>query len=142
MALTADQRLLVRLYTGWSDRFGQFDSRLEQAMNHADNNPSTLALITNAINGSPPGLLALLQDIDSRLSGSYGRLKADQVGPIALNRGELQQLRSEGRRHVGRLCSILGVQRGHDVFSGSSTSGFAYAGDAAPGGSGGGFVGK
>lgn len=120
MALTDAQRTAIRLYAGWQDGFGQFDSRLEQAMNYADTRASVLALLQNAINGTPPGLLALLADIDARLSGSYGRLKANVVGSLTLNRAELQQLRSEGRRHVGRMCSILGVEMGHDVFAGSA----------------------
>lgn len=129
MALTDAQRTAIRFYAGWQDGFGQFDSRLEQAMNYADARPSMLALFTNAINGTPPGLLALLADIDSRLSGSYGRLKANMAGSLTLNRGELASLRSEGRRHVGRMCSILGIDIGHDVFAGSAPkSGANYVG--------------
>ena len=131
MALTEAQRVLVRLYTGWQDGFGQFDSRLEQAMNHVDNRAELLALVTNLATDTPPGLLAQLALVDSRIFGSHGRLKASAVGSITLNPGELQALRSEGRRLVGRLCSILGVERGADVFGGSGPSGRA-----------GGYVGK
>jgi len=120
MALTEAQRVLVRLYTGWQDGFGQFDSRLEQAMNHVDNRAELLALVTNLTTDTPPGLLAQLASIDSKLFGAHGRLKASAVGSITLNPGELQALRSEGRRLVGRLCSILGIERGSDVFSGTA----------------------
>ena len=34
MALTDTQRQKVRMYLGWSERFHQYDSRLEQAMNY------------------------------------------------------------------------------------------------------------
>lgn len=128
MALTAQQRADVRFYAGWSARFHQFDSQLEQAMNALETEPEHELQITNPIDGTPPGLLALMADIDSRLSGTYGRLKASKVGSIELNAGEISQLRSEGRRLSGRLCSILGIPRRIDVFG--------------SGGSGGSFVGK
>lgn len=123
MALTEAQRLEIRLFLGWQDGFGQFDSRLEQGMNHVDNRPELLALITNAIDGSPPGLLASLRDIDTKLRGAHGRLKANVVGPITLNRAELQQLRSEGARFVGRLAAIIGVEVRANPFSSRSAGG-------------------
>lgn len=127
MPLTDAQRTSIRLYAGWQDGFGQFESRLEQAMNYADSRPAVLALITNALNGTPPGLLAQLDSIDTKLFGAHSRLKASAVASIELNPGELQSLKSEGRRIVKRLCSILGVERGEDVFSGgpsTNTSGY------------------
>lgn len=122
MPLSDAQRVAVRLYTGWPDGFGQWDARLEQAMNHVDNRPALLAQLTNAATGDPPGLLAQLALIDSRLFGAHGRLKAHAVGSITLNPAELLSLRGEGRRLVGRLCSLLGVERQTDVFSGSAPS--------------------
>jgi hypothetical protein len=119
MALTAAQRTQIRLVTGWQDGFGQFDSRLEQAMNYADSRPELLAQLQNAIDGSPPGLLASIAAIDTKLLGAHTRMKALAAGSLTLNPAELQQLRSEGRRFVGRLCAILGVEARHDYFSGS-----------------------
>jgi hypothetical protein len=119
MALTAAQRTQIRLVTGWQDGFGQFDSRLEQAMNYVDSRPEMLALLQNAIDGTPPGLLASIAAIDVKLLGAHTRMKALAAGSLTLNPAELQQLRSEGRRFVGRLCSILGVESRHDYFSGS-----------------------
>lgn len=127
MALTAQQRASVRYYTGWSGRFAQFDSALEQALNGADNDAEVQALITNPVTGAPPGLLALLADVDAKLLAAHGRLKAGKVGSIELNGGELTQLRSEGRRFVGRLCAVLGVDRRVDVF-GSGGGGSNYIG--------------
>lgn len=117
MALTEAQRLQVRLFLGWQDGFGQFDSRLEQAMNHVDNRPELLALVTNAIDGTPPGLLACLQDIDTKLRAAHGRFKATVVGSLTLNPAEKQQLRSEGSRFVKRLAAILGVEVRSNPFS-------------------------
>lgn len=117
MALTEAQKAAVRLYTGWSARFGQWGP-LERALAAIEDLPDTLAQITNAINGTPPGLLALLADLDARLQGSLGRLKASKVGSIELNGAETGQLRSRGRQLVTRLCTILDVRRGTDVFGG------------------------
>lgn len=128
MALSAAQKADIRFYAGWQARYLQLDSRLEQAMNAIELQPEHEAQITNTINASPPGLLALLKDIDTKLRDSHGRLKASVVGSITLNRAELYQLRSEGRRFVGRLCSILGVCRGEDVFGSGSSGGSNYIG--------------
>lgn len=138
MALTETHRAAVRLYLGWSARFHQYDSRLEQAMDTINGLPESAALITNAIGGTPPGLLALLADLESRIRGAYGRLKAGKVGSIELNAGEVSQLRSEGRRVVGQLATLLGVEIGSDAFA---AAGGYFAG---PGGSAGAvnFVGK
>jgi hypothetical protein len=116
MALTETQRAAVRLYLGWSARFHQFDSRLEQALDAVGSLPESAALITASISSTPPGLLALLADLESRIRGAYGRLKAGKVGSIELNAGEIGQLRSEGRRLVGQLATLLGVEVGSDPF--------------------------
>ncbi len=123
MALTEAQRLQVRLFLGWQDGFGQFDSRLEQALNHVNNRPELLALVTNALDGDPPGLLACLQDIDTKLRASHPRLKASVVGSITLNPGEVKQLRSEGTRFVKRLAAIIGVEVRSNPFSSGTASG-------------------
>lgn len=128
MALSASQRADIRLYAGWQARYLQIDSALENAMNAIELQAAHEAQITNAITGSPPGLLALLKDIDAKLRDSHGRLKASVVGSITLNPAELYQLRSEGRRFVHRLCSILGVERGEDVFGSGSGGRDNYVG--------------
>jgi len=136
MALTNAQRTLVRLYMGWQDTHGQFDSRLEQAMNAVDARADLLALFTNLLTDTPPGFLATLASIDAKLAGTHGRMKAVAVGPLKLNPGETQRLCGEGRRCVGRMASILGVAPRHDVFSN------ALPGDTVPQLGGGGWVGK
>lgn len=125
MALTPTQRADVRRYLGWSARFHQFDSRLEQAMNALDTEPEHEAQITNPLTGTPPGILAALEDIDSKLTAAHSRLKADKVGSILLNRREMRQLYREGRRHTRRLAAILGVERRIDVYGGGDVNTFA-----------------
>lgn len=128
MALTEAQRLQVRLFLGWQDGFGQFDSRLEQALNHVNSRPELEALVTNALTGDPPGLLACLQDIDTKLRASHSRNKASVVGSITLNPAEIQRLRSEGSRFVGRLAAIIGVEVRHNPFSSSASAGGNFVG--------------
>lgn len=131
MALTEAQRADIRFYCGWSARFRQFDSRLEQAMNALASTPETEARITNSITGDPPGVLACLHAVDAELTAAHKRLKATKVGSIELNQGEIASLRSEGRRHVTRLCAMLGIEQYADVFGNSRVSGFGMGGDHA-----------
>lgn len=116
MALTEAHRASIENYLGWSARFRQMDSALDQAMDAIATLPEREALITNALTAAPPGILAALADIDAKIIKAHGRLKADKVGSIELNRGELGQLRSEGRRFVNRLSRLLGVEIRANVF--------------------------
>jgi hypothetical protein len=118
MAFSPSDKAKIRMYMGWSPRFFQTDVALEQAMNAVDNLPEVLALIQNALNGSPPGVLAALEDIDAKIVASHSRLKADKVGSIQLNRREQKQLYKEGKRLVSRLATLLGTEVRRDVFSG------------------------
>lgn len=122
MALTDAQMSSIRFYAGWSGRYHSTDTRLETAMRAVAEDPTQEALITNALTASPPGLLACLADIDAKLTAAHGRLKADAVGSITLNRRELGQLVKEGQRHVRRLVALLGVERRADVFGGGAGS--------------------
>ncbi len=119
----------IRLYMGWSARFHQGDSRLEQAMSAiaGESSDATHDLVT--------GLLTTIEDIDTRITSSYNRMKANKVGSIDLpGAQELGLLRSEGRRFVGRLASILGIETRHDVFSGSTPRGGHDVGGGLSGG--------
>lgn len=109
MALTEAQRVSIRFYLGWSARFHQTDSRLEQAMNAVDGLPDTQTQVES--------VLTDLGDVSDKLKDAYDRLKALKVGSIELpGKNEIALLRSEGRRHAGSLASILGVEVRHDVF--------------------------
>jgi hypothetical protein len=123
--LTPAQRAQIRTYLGWTARFAQTDTRLEWAMNaiDADPDPSNYNNVT--------ALLTQIQTLkDTTLPSTYGRLKAVEVGSIKISeaRGtggkgeEIAILRSEGRRMVGELAVIFGVEVRHDVFSGSGPS--------------------
>ena len=126
--LTEAQQALVRYYCGYTGRFRQFDTRLEQAMRAISTLPESEALITNDLYAETPGLLACCQDIDTKLTASHRRLKVGKVGPIELNPREISMLRDEGRRFVGRLCQLLGVERGNDAFGDGRGAFATYAG--------------
>ena len=118
MALTGTQKAQVRYYLGWSARYFQFDSRLEQAMDSIAGVADSEALVVAA--------LATLADIDASLLDAHSRLKAKAVGSITLPGGqELALLRSEGRRFVGRIAATLGCEVRFDVFGGGTYTGFA-----------------
>lgn len=111
---TSAQKASIRLYMGWSARFHQFDSALEQAMSAIDSEPddSTHDIIVAD--------LTALDDLCDRLTDSYGRIKAMKVGAIDLpGTNEIGLLRSEGRRVAGRIAATLGVEIRHDVFKGA-----------------------
>lgn len=124
--LTEAQQASIRVYTGYTGRFRQFDTRLDQSMRAIQTTPESEAYVTNPIDGDPPGMLALCRDIDDKLTAAHGRLRVSKVGSIELNLAEIAMLRSEGRRHVGRLCALLGVERGEDAF-GEGRGAFASA---------------
>lgn len=120
--LTASQRAQIRLYCGYSARFRQTDSRLEQAMNALD--VGDIDTFNEVL-----GFLASLADMDAKLLNAHNRLKAMKVGSIMLDaKVEIGMLRSEGRRFVGRLASTLGVEVRQDVFAGSGPSQYAASG--------------
>jgi len=120
MALTDAQKAEIRMFLGWTPRYGQVDDALTRALSAIETFPADESLITNAIGDDPPGLLVSIKDVDAKLVNAHGRLKADNVGSIQLNRAELRQLRSEGKRLVGRLAGILGVEVRGDPFSSGS----------------------
>jgi hypothetical protein len=114
MALTDEQKFKVRLYTGWSERFHQFDSALEHAIAAVENHP---AAETGVI-----ALIAECERIDTAITAAEGRLKATTVGSIELNGAEIEQLRDRGRQFVARIATILGIDVRNDVFSGQLPS--------------------
>lgn len=112
MALTEDQKFQIRLYLGWSERFHQFDSGLEQAMAALETRPSAEAGVIV--------ILGELARIDTAIVNAEARLKALKVGSIELTGGgEIGMLRDRGRQNVGRLSTVLGVEVRNDVFSGA-----------------------
>lgn len=119
MALTATERVKIRFYLGWSARFHQFDSRLEQALNAVDMDSDTETFVRD-------DLIAALDDIRTKLTDAHGRLKAMKVGSINLpGNQEVMTLRQEGQRHASSLASTLGVEIRHNVFGSQRYRAFA-----------------
>lgn len=125
MALTPAQRVSVRTYLGWSARFHQMDSGLEQAMNALDQDADSELYVTRALgDAAGPGLLASIADIDTKLVGADATLLVDQAGTVKLNaQQQVGLLRSKGRMFVARLASLLGVPVRADYFAGAAPKG-------------------
>ena len=111
MAWTDTERLNVRLYTGWSDRFLQDDGALERALNATSGKTETETLVR--------AILAEIVVIEAELTASHLRLQANGVGSIKLNPMELSNLRSRGREKSSRLCQIFGVEGRNDPWRGN-----------------------
>ncbi len=123
--LTLAEKADIRFYLGWSDRFRQTDSRLEQAMLGITAEGETLVRAE----------IVACKDIDTRLLDSLGRLKALKVGSIDLpGKNEIDELEKQGRRRVSRIASTLSVEVREDVFSSSSSSRFGSHGGPSGGG--------
>ena len=138
MALTDAQKAGIRRALGWSARFHQFDSRLEQALSAIESDAASELLITDVLANN--GILANIDDIQSKLRAGHSRLKANKVGTIELRQQELDQLKSEGNRWVSDLARLLGVEvRDGGLFGGSRIQTFAGSGGKYGGGN---YVGK
>lgn len=117
---TNAERAKIRMYVGWSARFHQSDSRLEQAMSAVDQE------VDNSSRDLIIGHITALDAISTRITAAYDRLKALKVGSIDLPaEKEIGMLRSEGRRIGGIVASIFGVETRHDVWAGTGNKGFA-----------------
>jgi hypothetical protein len=114
---TEAQKRDIYFFCGWPQKNVQVNTALEHAIARTAENTDQWALVINAVNGSPPGLLPLLWQQWQRILDAHGRLKALKVGSIELSGpGEINMLRKEGQRLVGALCSLLGVESDGDVF--------------------------
>lgn len=109
MAFTAEEKARIRMYLGWSARFGQTDTGLEGAMSAVETQPAEEELVREH--------LTELARVDAAIKASESRFKAAAVGPIQLNRGELSQLRSRGTERVARLATLLGVEVRNNPFA-------------------------
>ncbi len=109
MAFTETQRVAIRTWLGWSERFHQTNSALEQAMNAVEGVAEAQANVEV--------ILTELDSIEVALKDARNRLKASKVGSIDLNKNEVPFLRSEGRRWVGKLARRFGVRVMGDPFS-------------------------
>lgn len=100
MALTSTQKAQVRFYLGVQDG-------LQEAWLGFTSLLSTLTVEGEAL---VVDLLGKLAAIDDQLEQAPSRLKALKVGSIELSGfGEIEGLRAEGRRLVGRLGAMFGI---------------------------------
>lgn len=114
MAFTLPERQSVRKYLGWSGRYYQTDSRLEQAMN----------AIATETETEVRAELTRIATLDAEMDTARRRWKAAKVGSIDLQGAtEYQLLRSAGKQAAGRIAAMLGVEIRHDAFSGTGPSG-------------------
>lgn len=121
MAFSEAQRAKIRLYMGWPARFFQEESALEQSMNAVESEVDTYNEIVV--------ILTRLDDIDTRITACYTRLKAMQVGAIKLpGQLELGALRSEGMRVASHLASILGIEIRNNYWTAAPYEGRAGSG--------------
>lgn len=123
MALSDERKQQCRRYLGYSGRYHQVQTELEQAMN-AVNEPYLEADITLVLDQ----LLAVDKQLIGSATNSYADgvkkrqkfTRAEEVtyaGPQ-----EAAALRSEGRMLVGRLSALFKVPPQADVFGGSPAS--------------------
>lgn len=111
MALTNAQKVSVRYWLGYSGRFYQTDSQLEQAM-AAINDADLEARIAEVI--------AQLEAVDAKRADVRSRAGILQVDEIVFQDGKaagLDALRSEGSMLVGRLAALFGVPVRRNPFS-------------------------
>lgn len=122
MALTAAQEAQIRHYLGYdmkqlnTDPYQYAITSAIRELNEVGREEQ-LALVTNELTDSPPGLLARIYDIQTKLVASLENLDATKLGTIELNPAQIGLLRSEGRRAVVELANLIGVPVGRDVFS-------------------------
>lgn len=117
MALTDEQKQKVRRWLGYSGRFRDLDTLLEQAMRSVDSFTAT---------GDDHAQTQLLQhiadieEIETKIEGAIPRLKYTSLGngELSYSPREMGELKRLGRMHIGRLSALLGVPIRVDVFAG------------------------
>jgi hypothetical protein len=111
MGFTEAQKVQVRVYLGWPALYLQTYSALEYAMQAIENKVDSFNQVIV--------LIGQLNVVDAQLTDAYRRIKADQIGEIKIGRmSEINILRSEGRRLVGRLAALLNTSIREDAFAG------------------------
>jgi len=125
VALSGPERAKVRKYLGWSARFHQTDSRLDQAMDALGGTPDDETEVRTE--------LAVCTDLDAQIAATNTTAKVVTLGSIETRAAyQLSVLRNRGRQAAGRIAAILGVEIRHDAFSGSGPVGFAGPGGLEP----------
>lgn len=117
MALTNAQKVSCRYWLGYSGRFYQVDSALEQAM----------AAIADAdLEARIAAVLTELDALDAKRADVRSRAGIRQVDEIVFQDGKaagLDAIRTEGTMLVGRLAALFGVDVRRNPFSASVATG-------------------
>lgn len=104
---TNDEKTQIRKYLGWNAKFVQFDSGLERAFTFVENLTSSG---DSSVEDDARAVLAKIVAIEVEIDHTHSRFKADQVGPIKLNRREVSQLVQRGESYIGQLARAFGVE--------------------------------
>jgi hypothetical protein len=113
MAFTEAEKVQIRKWLGWSDRFLQVDSALERAMQAVGDRVDSATEVR--------AVLAEIQTIKAEIVSARRRLKAHAVGTILLTgEGEIDTLRGVGMTLSKQLATMFGVEtRTNPWFPGS-----------------------
>ncbi len=114
MSLTNAQKVSIRYWLGYSGRYFQTDTVLEQAMAAIDDADleAQIATVLSSLTTIDAGRT------DARASG--GLKQADEVVFQDGNNSSLRSLIEEGSMLVGRLATMLGVPVRRNAFSTST----------------------
>lgn len=115
------ERAKIRNYLGWSDRYRDYDTRLESEMNGIGND-------VNADTGAAfivRDILAKLQNVDDSLEGGMGNqtLRAVKGGTVFQGAEEMRTYREHGRSLIQRMAVIFDVAPKRDYYGDEASSG-------------------
>jgi len=111
----AVERTRIRMLLGWGARFWQLETRLENAMDAVE---QTLPTETQLIQDT----LTALTAIDAKITDALGTVGVFKVDTIGLDSDQgISHLRSEGRRLVESIATILQVPIKRNYYGGSMT---------------------
>jgi hypothetical protein len=107
--LTSGERVLIRNYLGWSERFHQTDSALEMGMNALDVDTDGLNNVRDEMDK--------IAVIETKIQGITDLFKVKQLGTIKIEGAEVLSLfRNLGRSSIARIAITLGVEIRADYF--------------------------
>lgn len=114
MALTNAQKVSIRYWLGYSGRYFQVDSSLEQAMTGVDDADLEAQIAT---------VLSSLSTIDGQRTTARANAGLKQVDEVVFQDGNNASLRAvleEGSMMIGRLAAMLDVPVRRNAFSTST----------------------
>jgi hypothetical protein len=130
---TLVEKTSIRNFLGWGAKYVQFDSGIERAFSFIE---QLSASGDTSVEDLARALLVKIVAIEVEIDKTHSRFKADQVGPIKLNRREVSQLVQRGEAYIGQLARAIGVEvRAHALRADLPTT---FATPWGPSGNGGG----